>query len=245
MPGLQSCYVDPAALDRDPYPILHRLRRETPIAWVEPAGMWFVTRYDDVVEVLRDPDRFSTDAPGSTIQDTFGRQMLSAEGEEQRRYKSACAPPFTTRAVRDDAGPRVAALVAGLVDRFEGAGRTELRTTLAGPLALATVVMVLGLSEEYHPAIRDWYDAFAASLANFQRDGDIRRRGQAAVGAFRRAVEPALAAADGLLGTLARAHPRVLSDDEILRKYADHPFRGYRNHRGDDSQFGLGAAPEP
>jgi cytochrome P450 len=209
--------IDPAELDHNPYPVLHRLRNESPVAWVEPARMWFVTRYDDVVEVLRDPDRFSTDASGSTIRDTFGRQMLSAEGDDQRRFKSACAGPFTARAVRDEAGPAVARITAGLIDRFAARGRAELRSELAAPLALATVAMVLGLSEEYHPAIRHWYDAFARALANFHWDETVRREGQEAVAAFRDLVEPALPNSPGLLGTLARAHPRLLSDDEIVR----------------------------
>jgi cytochrome P450 len=179
--------------------------------------MWFITRYDDVVEVLRDPERFTTDSAGSTIRDTFGRQMLSAEGDDQRRYKSACAPPFTARAVREEAGPGIARLVDRLVAGFEREGRAELRSTLAAPLALATVAMVLGLPEQYHPAIRRWYDAFADALANFRWDQSTRRRGQEAVSAFRDLVEPGLGKADGLLGRLARAEPRLLSDDEILR----------------------------
>ena len=212
-----SVHLDPADLDRNPYPLLHRLRSESPVVWVEPAGMWFVTRYDDVVEVLRDPDRFTTDSAGSTIRDTFGRQMLSAEGDDQRRYKSACAPPFTARAVREEAGPGIARLVDRLVGSFVSDGRTELRSTLAAPLALATVAMVLGLPEQYHPAIRRWYDAFADALANFRWEESTRRRGQEAVSAFRDLVEPSLGTAEGLLGRLARTQPRVLSDDEILR----------------------------
>ena len=220
MPRAPLITIDPAELDRDPYPILRRLREEAPVAWVEPARMWFVTRHVDVVDVLRDPVRFTTDSPGSTIRDTFGSQMLSAEGEEQRRYKTASAGPFTTRAVRDQAGPIVEAIVARLLDRVTGAGQADLRASLAAPLALETVAVVLGIPEQYHPAIRDWYDAFAASLANFTWDPAIRARGHEAVAAFRGALSPLLAtpeSAPGLLGVLAAADPRLLSDDEILR----------------------------
>lgn len=213
-------HVDPAALDRDPYPILARLRAEAPVAWVEPAGMWFVTRYDDVVEVLRDPVRFTTDAARSTIRDTFGSQMLSAEGEEQRRYKTATAAPFTARAVREQAGPAIESIVARLLDPVEPRGHADLRLELAAPLALETVAVVLGIPARYHPAIREWYDAFAAALANFTWDPELRRRGREAVAAFRAAVGPLLAdprSAPGLLGALAAADPRLLTDDEILR----------------------------
>jgi cytochrome P450 len=213
-------HVDPAELDRDPYPILRRLREETPVVWVEPARMWFVTRHADVIDVLRDPVRFTTDSPGSTIRDTFGSQMLSAEGDEQRRYKTSSAGPFTTRAVRDQAGPLVERIVARLLDDVAEQETAELRVSLAAPLALETVAVVLGIPEQYHPAIRDWYDAFAASLANFTWDPAIRARGHEAVAAFRGALSPLLASpssAPGLLGVLASADPRLLTDDEILR----------------------------
>lgn len=208
-------------LEADPYPVFHRLRRDHPVVWVEPLGMWFVSRHDDVLEVLRDPERFTTDAPNSTIRDTFGAQMLSADGDDQRRYKSACAAPFNTRAVREGAAGLVHARVDRLLDAVASPGRAELRGALAGPLALYTVAMVLGIPERHHEVIRTWYDAFAESLANFGWDPEIRRRGHAAVAEFQDMARPLLAelatdAPQSLLGSLAAARPPALSEHEIL-----------------------------
>jgi len=208
-------------LDLDPYPVFHRLRRDHPVAWVEPLGMWFVTRHDDVLEVLRDPEHFTTDAPGSTIRDTFGAQMLSVDGDDQRRYKSACAAPFNSRAVREGASALVQARVGRLLDAVAPHHGAELRSALAGPLALYTVATVLGIPERHHGAIRGWYDAFAESLANFGWDPEVRRRGHAAVAEFQDLARPLLAelardAPQSLLGSLAAARPPALSEDEIL-----------------------------
>lgn len=213
--------VDPLQLERDPYPAFHALRSTTPVAWVEPLRMWFVTRYDDVVAVLRDPVRFTTDAPGSTIRDTFGLQMLSADGETQRRFKTACAAPFTTRAVRDRTGPVVRAEVDRLLSGLPLRDPVDLRAALAGPLALHTVAAVLGIPERHHGAIRHWYDAFAASLANFGWDPAIRAAGHAAVAEFLATIRPLLptlaaTAPDSLLGALAAAEPPPLTTDELL-----------------------------
>ena len=65
-----------ADLDVDPYPILARLRRDEPVSWVPEVGMWFVTRRAIIVDVLRDPSRFTTDAERSTIRDIFGMATL-------------------------------------------------------------------------------------------------------------------------------------------------------------------------
>jgi hypothetical protein len=44
----------------DPYPFYHRLRAVDPV-YQTPMGFWVLTKYDDVVTVLRDP-RFGRDA---------------------------------------------------------------------------------------------------------------------------------------------------------------------------------------
>ena len=51
-----------ADLDADPYPILARLRREEPVTWVPETQMWFLTRRAEIVDVLRDASRFTTEA---------------------------------------------------------------------------------------------------------------------------------------------------------------------------------------
>ena len=85
-------------LSADPYPLFARLREREPVTWAPAVGQWLITSRDIAMEVLRDHERFRTDDPHSPIRDTFGAQMLSTEGEAQRRYKSACAPPFNARA---------------------------------------------------------------------------------------------------------------------------------------------------
>src|SRR5262245_52064652 len=39
----------------DPYPAYHQLRREDPVYWERGEGRWVLTRYDDIVSVLRSP----------------------------------------------------------------------------------------------------------------------------------------------------------------------------------------------
>ena len=183
--------------------------------------MWFVTRRDDVVSVLRDPALFSTDSAQSTIRDTFGPQMLSAEGEQHRRYKSQCSAPFNTRAVNEHAVPHIRAKVTELVDTFAERHTVDCRPALTSELAVYIVATVLGIPAPLHGAIRNWYEAFAASLANFSWNADVRARGHAAVHQFREAVLPVIGSLGqdstrSLLGTLAHATQDRLADDEII-----------------------------
>ena len=56
-----------AALRGNPYPAYRRLRDEAPLHWAPGAGCWCVSRYDDVLAVLNDPDRFSSEAMFSML----------------------------------------------------------------------------------------------------------------------------------------------------------------------------------
>ena len=46
-----------------PYPIFSELREESPIHYSNKLGAWVCTRYEDVMEVLHDTDRFSSLSP--------------------------------------------------------------------------------------------------------------------------------------------------------------------------------------
>lgn len=216
--------IDIESLAIDPYPTLHRVRAETPVARARSAGglMWIVTRRDDVLEILRDPENFSTDHPASPIRGTFGAQMLSAEGEAQRRYKSACALPFNRRAVEVDARPIVAARVSELLAALPPNEVVDLRVSVAGPLALAVVADIIGIPEEMHGKIREWYDAFAASLATHDHSSITRTQGRNSAAAFRSAVAELIApiseeAQGSLISHLVSlAPPARLSDEELL-----------------------------
>jgi len=50
----------PPDFDGDPYPYYRALREHAPVKAM-PDGSWFLTRYDDIVPVYRDPDRYSSD----------------------------------------------------------------------------------------------------------------------------------------------------------------------------------------
>ncbi len=174
----------------DPYPHLAELRSRGAAVWAPNLGMWVVAGYDDAVSVLRDPARFTNDSPKSLIQATFGRQMLSVEGEEQKRHKQACLAPFTGKASRDVWQPRVDRLCGELLEAREkategGTVEVDLMADYAAPIALETMGIVVGLPSEDLARVRAWYEVLARSLANFEGDADVHRAGQEAAAAMR------------------------------------------------------------
>lgn len=207
-----------ADLEGDPYPHFHRLRASEPVTWVPAIEQWIVTSRDLVMAVLRDPEHFRTDGEQSPIRRTFGAQMLSTEGDQQRRYKSACAPPFNARAA-EDARPLIEQIVGSRVAALRMSATVEVRREYAAPIALEVVARVIGLDPAHDGMLREWYDTFADALMNYAGAPATRARALGAVQAFRASITPILRAPSpnehSLLVQLARVHPRLLDDEEI------------------------------
>ncbi len=182
-----------ADLAVDPYPTFAELREAEPVTWVPEIERWFLTRRDDMLAVLRDPDLFTTDAP-STIRDMFGVHMMTTEGPVQIRYKRKCLPPFHASRLKTASLPPLVAEVERRVATLRsGRGRTgEVRTGLARPVALRSVLSVLGIPLMETGRVNEWYEHFARALANFAGDPVVRAAGKGAADAFGRALEPLL-----------------------------------------------------
>ena len=73
--GAEFNPFDGAQLD-DPYPLFARARRDEPVFYSELLKMWYATRYDDIVAVVKDPDRFSS-AEAVNVPELFGLTSIS------------------------------------------------------------------------------------------------------------------------------------------------------------------------
>ena len=60
------------AIDADPFPAYARLREEHPCYWSESAGLWILSRYDDISRAAQDWESFSS-TQGNMIDEIPGR----------------------------------------------------------------------------------------------------------------------------------------------------------------------------
>lgn len=193
-------------LERDPYPTYASLRATQPVAWIEPLRCWWVTRYEDVRELLLDDQRFTTVGPDSPVLDTFGSQVLSSHGPEHDTYRLAAQPAFVPRTVRTDYEAIVRELAGDLLATFQPLGEADLRTAFACRLPVMTMLRLMGLPLEAEKSVRSWYDLFERRLADATADPSLREAAQAASRDFQRfvALRPA-AIGSSLLGDLMRS----------------------------------------
>jgi cytochrome P450 len=187
-------------LDRDPHPLLARLRAGEPVSWLPALDGWLVTRRDLALGVLRDAATFTVDDPRFSTAQVIGPSMLSLDGAAHARHRDPFARAFRPAATR----ARFTAFVAAEVDRLVGAlaprGTAEIRGEVAGPLAVAVIAHALGLREADPATVRSWYEAFVAAISDITagqtgRTDRPRRTGRAherAYARLRASVEAAI-----------------------------------------------------
>ena len=144
----------------NPYPTFARMRREAPVyAHQSPGGqtIWYITRYDDVVAVLKDTEHFVKDihnvepaaAASSTpnIHQAINQNMLFSDPPQHTRLRALVNQAFTSRRVAQMAG-QIRATADKLLDRVQPTGHMDLIAAYALPLPVLVISDMLGVSAQ-------------------------------------------------------------------------------------------------
>lgn len=147
----------------DPFPYYHWSQRERPIAFMPSIGAWTVTRYDDIMQVLNDPIRFSSAAavpPAEAVNPPEVMKIVAGPlGPGVQRNLLLSDPPQhgELRAVANRLmrGQRINAMrpvmrdIANeLVDSFEGDGRADLVSQFSHWYVRRVMAKVVGIPDE-------------------------------------------------------------------------------------------------
>jgi cytochrome P450 len=124
----------------NPYPFYARLRSKDPV-YRSPMGFWVVTRYDDVVTVLRDPcfGRAGFHPMLAAVQtrgatpDPLPPSMLFQDPPDHTRLRALVSQAFTPRVV-EAMRPHIQDIVDRLLDRVVPTGAMDIIEDLAYPL---------------------------------------------------------------------------------------------------------------
>ncbi|MEO9175080.1 MAG: cytochrome P450, partial [Gaiellales bacterium] len=158
------------ALERDPYPIYARLRREPP-SFVPAVNVWMLTRWADVDLAGSRPDLFTAHTPRSPVELTFGSPtVLTCDGEVHKELRASIDPKFRPRAVDGYVDGLIEPIAAGLLDRFAGRGSAELMAEYLEPISVLGLGQVLGLGDVDGDTLRRWFAGLAQGATNYECD---------------------------------------------------------------------------
>ena len=174
-PSLDQRLVSPEIYS-DPYPIYHQLREQDPVHWSDVWGCWVLTRYVDVVTVLRDNRRFtnvgriaafldqlpeSVRAQIRPLYANFTTGMPNTDPPEHTRVRGLVNKAFTARVV-EGMRPRVQEIVDSLLDQAECEGSIEVIGDFAYPMPAIVIAETLGVPAADRDQFKEWSDDIVA-----------------------------------------------------------------------------------
>jgi cytochrome P450 len=213
---------------RDPYPRLHELRRESPvhtgpIDLGEGADLRDPSRpppvtvlgFDEVVQVLRDNETYSSAVYEDVIGMVMGRTILQMDEPEHRSVRALVASSFRSKMLERWEEDLVAVVVNELIDSFVERGRSDLVRDVTFNFPVQVIARILGLPRADYPTFQRWALELTSVAANWER-------GMAASAALRDYFvdvmgERRAAPGDDLISDLVQAEVdgEHLSDEEI------------------------------
>ncbi len=174
----------------DPHPIWAELRATDPVHWTErkgKSGFWSVTKYEDVLNVYRDPMKFSSEGgitlgideapdPSAPPRNYGTRQMMIlTDPPRHARMRQLINRRFTPRALAPHE-PHIRAICTEIIDAIAGQGECDLVVDVAAKLPTAVICEMLGVPRE------DWDMMFTfgnmslgAEDPEYQTEGSARK----------------------------------------------------------------------
>lgn len=238
---------DDPAFRSDPYPLYAALRGEAPVAPPDESGFWVISGHHEVRALLRDPRTGVHDvAPPAVPEDAHGFLKRRAEvirlfllflhhrrPADHQRLRRLVMPWFSPRRTAARRA-RIQELADAVLDRAEAGGRLDVIEDLGRPIAVTTMMDLLGIPDESRPAFGAWARELIHEV-DVSPTPVARERSILAMAAMEPRLRDLLAqwrrdppAEDNLLWALERARQSgALTEDEVVSQAAFVLFAGY------------------
>ncbi len=189
---MTTATIDLLDLDRfqrlEHHDMFTRLRAEDPVSWHDypgGKGFWNVVRHEDVVDVNRDSELFSSEVGGVSIMDpeaqggfdTRGVMMLYTDPPKHTRYRLLVNKGFTPRMIgllEQYLRHRSRMIVDNVIER----GSCDFVVDLASELPLQAIAEIMGVPQEDRHLLFQWSNAMiGADDPDFEGGIEGRARG--------------------------------------------------------------------
>lgn len=175
---LEHNILDPDIFPREngpPHQLFDLWRKEEPVHWnpatpdyapLPPAapltkGFWVLTRYQDVFDVSRNQELFSSYDDGFVIWDADESELqrsrsnfMGMKPADHTAVKRVILPPFSPRAMAA-LGPEIDSIATELVDDMVAKGSCEFVFDVASKLPVYTFCELMGIPESYRERVAD------------------------------------------------------------------------------------------
>jgi cytochrome P450 len=142
-------------IDADPFPYYATLREHYPCYWSESAGLWILSRYDDIVAAARDWETFSS-SQGNLIDELPGRAgatLGTTDPPRHDRLRALSQAAFTRKTAEQMIAPTLEIADRSL-DRILEAKTFEFVNDFSSQITVGLLFRSLGLPARDHAEIR-------------------------------------------------------------------------------------------
>lgn len=153
----------------NPFPVYAKMRAAAPIYPIEPGGLGAVTRYEDIITVLKNPAVFSSAASRPAFEPPWlghnpgAESVLLLDPPDHTKNRALVAKAFTP-AVVAAMEPQIRRLAGQLVDEWLQEGEVDVIEDVATRLAIVVIAGLMGLDPEWQVAFRFWSNIQATLL---------------------------------------------------------------------------------
>ena len=159
----------------DPYPLFARLREVDPVHWNAAFQLWVITRYEDVVWMVRNHEAFSSAVIRTDERPPYppvnpadlallhgvrafrGDQLVEQDRPAHARMREVVHEYFTPGSM-EKWRPFVRAAVAEFLDEVQDSGHMDVHRDLAAPLPVRVITQMMGVPESDRDHLRDLAD---------------------------------------------------------------------------------------
>lgn len=203
----------------NPYPAYADMRRNAPVCQVEPGGLWAVSRYDDVMHVLKNPQVFSSRGFAVALNppwlggNPFADSMISQDAPAHGRLRGLVSKAFGITAMTR-LEPRVRSLAEQVVAELPAGQPVDMVQAYSLRIPAGVIGQLMGLDPALHPRLKRWADLITGGVTTVRPDEPERMQ----------LARDAVAELRHYFGQVLEARRREPGDDmvsELLRARID------------------------
>jgi cytochrome P450 len=142
----------------DPFPFYRELRDDAPAYYNDELNFYALSRYDDVLDALHDPDTYCS-RYGIALEDNNPLPMLlMTDPPDHTRLRRIISGAFTPRRVADLEAP-IRGLVCQYADGLGASAEPDFIADYAARLPMDVIATLLGVPTADQDDLRGWSDA--------------------------------------------------------------------------------------
>lgn len=181
--------IDMKSFWQDPYPILAKLRSETPVAYVpQLRGIVFASR-DDIFVCEKNIEVFSSEQPNGLMTKLMGQNMMRKDGDAHSSERKAIFPTISPKVVKAHWSAQFQEHADRLLPSLKANERIELCSAFALPYSGECLKLITGLTNITFQDMDAWSQAMIDGIANYVGDPDVTKRCNNATQSIDSAIE--------------------------------------------------------